>query len=263
MPIRRACSRVLMSAAGAARRLSHGLLFLAGGVRRLDDFKREAAAHYSDFNDQPAEIDSGFNALEARMYRKAVRPGARVCVIGCGTGRDLLPFVAAGHDVVGIEPALAAVERLRATLASRGAAATIVHGFVEDVALPGSFDAMVLSPHCYSYIPGRSRRVAILRKLADHLGPDGRIAINFLRRTGAWSASGVSLAAAAARLTGSDCPWEPHDIVQMMERDGRRTLMFEHFFSPDEISGEIAAAGLRVIDSEVDDFLGPLTIAGR
>lgn len=263
MPLRCGVSAAVIAAAGLARRASHGLLFLAGGLRTIAHFKQAAASHYADFNDRPAEIDSAFNALEARMYRKAVRAGGRVCVVGCGTGRDLLPFVAAAHDTLGIEPALPAVEHLRRTLAARGATSTIVHGFIEDVALPGSFDAIILSPHCYSYIPGRVRRIAILKKLGEHLSPDGRIAINFLRRTGRWSTSGVRLAQFAARLSGSDCPWEPHDIVQLVERGGARTLTFEHFFSVDEITSEVEAAGLRVIDSEVDDFLGPLTIAGR
>src|SRR5262245_54442004 len=112
-------SRMLAGAASAARRVSHGLLFAAGGARRLDDFKRDVSTYFDDYNARRQDIESGFNALEERVYRRHVAPGARVCVIGCGTGRDLLPFVIAGHDVTGIEPAPGPVEILRRTLAAR------------------------------------------------------------------------------------------------------------------------------------------------
>ena len=52
------------------------------------------AGYFDDYAAAAADIDDGLNPLEARLYQHAVRSGARVCVIGCGTGRDLLPFVA-------------------------------------------------------------------------------------------------------------------------------------------------------------------------
>jgi SAM-dependent methyltransferase len=186
-----------------------------------------------------------------------------VCVIGCGTGRDLLPFVAAGHDVVGIEPAAGPVATATRLLRERRSSAPVIHGFIEDVALPGAFDAIIFSPHCYSYIPGSARRVRLLERAAAHLNPGGRIALNFLRRTGSWSRLGVGIAGTMARLTGSDCPWEPHDVVQWAEGPRGRGLMFEHYFLPDEVHGEAARAGLRVMAHELDPFLGALSVVGR
>jgi len=256
------CSAGLAAAAGASRRLSTGLLFLAGGARSIDDFKRDVSEYFADYNLTPGEMQVGFNALEARMYGKHARPGARICVIGCGSGRDLLPFLSAGHEVVGIEAAPQPIEALRRELANRGQQAALMQGFVEDAAIPGAFDLIILSPQCYSYIPGADRRVAVLRRLAGHLAADGRIAISFLRRSGTWSGMGVRLAGWSATLTGSDCPWEAHDVVQQNDIGGRRVLTFEHFFVPSEVEAEASRAGLRVIDAEVDDFLGPMTIVG-
>ena len=263
MSLRRICSRGAATAAYSARRLSHGLAFLAGGFLRLEDFKHDVAGYFDDYSPSTAEIHEGLNPLEERMYRQAVRVGARVCVVGCGTGRDLLPFVAAGHEVVGIEPAPTAVATARRVLREGGGAATVIHGFIEDVELPGMFDAVIFSPHCYSYIPGSARRVAVLEKVRDHLNPDGRIALNFLRRTGSWSRVGVSIAGAVARLSGSDCPWEPHDIAQWAEHRHGRGVFFEHYFLPTEVHDEAARAGLRVVAHELDPFLGALSIVGR
>jgi SAM-dependent methyltransferase len=260
MAIRDHVSAALVIAASGARRFSHGLLFAAGGVRRVADFKRDVASYFEDFLTDPDEIAGGFNAFEARIYGRHVAAGARICVIGCGTGRDLLPFVAAGHEVVGLEPAPGPVAILRRELAARRAEANIIQGFVEDAPIPGRFDAIVLSPHCYSYIPGAARRVAVLAKLREHLTPEGRLLINFLRRTGDWSRAGVTLAAATARLSGSDCPWEAHDTVQLTEHGGRASITFEHFFLPVEVEAEATRAGLRVVGSEVDSFLGALAV---
>lgn len=253
----------MATAAYSARRLSHGLAFLAGGFLRLDDFKHDVAGYFDDYSASPAEIDEGLNPLETRIYRQAVRDGARVCVVGCGTGRDLLPFVTAGHDAVGIEPARGAVATARRVLQEHGASIPVIHGFIEDVELPGMFDAIVFSPHCYSYIPGSARRVKVLEKMSAHLNPDGRIALNFLRRTESWSRLGVRIAGAVARLSGSDCPWEPHDIVQWAEGPRGRGLMFEHYFLPEEVHDEAARAGLRVMAHELDPFLGALSVVGR
>lgn len=263
MSLRRSFSRGALAGAFGARRLSHGLLFAAGGLLRLDDFKRNVAGYFEDYGAAPADINDGLNPLEARMYQRAVKAGGRVCVVGCGTGRDLLPFVAAGHDIVGIEPAAGPVATATRLLRERGSAAPVIHGFIEDVALPGTFDAIIFSPHCYSYIPGSARRVKVLEKVRDHLNPDGRIALNFLRRTGSWSRLGVRIAGAVARLSGSDCPWEPHDVVQWADGPGGRGLMFEHYFLPEEVHREVEAASLRVIAHELDSFLGALSVAGR
>ena len=263
MSFRLSCSRAAAAAAYGTRRLSHGLLFFAGGLLRLDDFKRDVAGYFDDYASAPADIDDGLNPLEARMYQHAVRSGARVCVIGCGTGRDLLPFVAAGHDVVGVEPAAGPVATATRLLRERGSSAAIIHGFIEDVALPGLFDAIIFSPHCYSYIPGSDRRVRVLERVVQHLHPDGRIALNFLRRTGSWSQTGVRIATAVARLSGSDCPWEPHDLVQWADGPRGRSVIFEHYFLPEEVHEEAARAGLRVIHHELDSFLGALSVVGR
>jgi SAM-dependent methyltransferase len=260
LSFRRLSSNAALAVAHATQRLSHGWMFIAGGLLRLDDFKRDIAGYFEDYAALPAEIEEGFNPLEARVYQQMVPRGARVLVIGCGTGRDLLPFVAAGHDVVGIEPAAQPVAILRAVLQQRSAQAQIIRGFVEDEAIPGAFDAVIFSPHCYSYIPGSSRRVDVLKKVRAHLNPGGRIIINFLRRTSSWSATGAGLASAVATLSGSDCPWEPHDVAHLFDSPHGKALVFHHYFLPAEVQAEAAKAELTLIHDEVDSFLGAIAV---
>ena len=215
-----------------------------GGLMRVDDFRTSAAAFYASYLDDRAEILQGLTAAEARIYAAAVPAGARIVVIGCGSGRDLLPLVAAGHEVVGIDPAAQPLATLTALLAERQQTADLIHGFIEDVTLPGSFDTIILAHTCYSYMPDSSRRRALLARLASHLRPNGFLIIHYLYREGSWSQAGRRVAGAIARLCGSDVPWEPYDVVHLVEHGSSGILLFEHFFLPAELSEEAARAGL-------------------
>lgn len=54
--------------------------------------------------------------------------------------------------VTGVEPAPQAVEAATRALRARNLAATLIEGFVEDVPLEGTFDLIMFSYCCYSYM---------------------------------------------------------------------------------------------------------------
>lgn len=173
MGFRRVLSTAATAAAHAADRLSHGLVFVAGGLMTLADHHRLATGAHENALSGAEDAMAGLNPTEERAYRQVVRVGAQLCVIGGGSGRDVLPFVTRGHEVVAVDPDRDALATLTRLLRARELSAVVVPGFAEDVALPGTFDAVILSPHCYSYVPGSSRRVALLDKLRTHLNPGG------------------------------------------------------------------------------------------
>jgi SAM-dependent methyltransferase len=263
LAVRTLLMAVATVAARTAKRLSHGAMMAGGGLLRVDDFRTSAAAFYDGYLDDQAGILEGLTSAEARIYKAVAPAAARIALIGCGSGRDLLPMVAAGHEVVGIEPAAQPLATLRALLAERQQSAHLVHGFVEDVALPGSFDVIILSPHCYSYMPDSSRRRALLARLALHLRPNGRLIINYLHRETNWSQAGRRVAGAIARLCGSDVPWEAHDVVHLVEQGWSGTLLFEHFFLPEELHEEAARAGLERVPGVDVELVPGIAIVGR
>ena len=57
--------------------------------------------------------------------------------------------------------------------------ATLIDGFFEDVPLTGGFGAVIFSFYSYSYIPESHRRIAALRKAADHLTAGGHILVSY------------------------------------------------------------------------------------
>ena len=130
----------------------------------------------------------------------------------------------------------------RRHLEQRGLSADIIEGFFEDVALPDRFDVIIFSYCCYSYIPDSRRRIAALRKAADHLTARGRILVSYLTEQ-----SGdpllMQLARIAAAVSGSDWRPERGDVVHPVDA-AEPLFHYEHQFQPGEIESEALAAGL-------------------
>jgi SAM-dependent methyltransferase len=224
---------------GAGRRISS----VAIGLMPLRDLRAGIEQSWNDFHASPIEIEMGLFPWEQAFVDRFVRPGNRVLVIGCGTGRDIMPLARMGCDVVGVEPAAAAAATARRALAGHGFATTVIDGYVEDVALPGVFDAIMLSYFCYSYIPGRRRRIEVLNKVRAHLNPNGRILLSYSRSSS--PPAGLPWAQAVGRWRRSDWQVEDGDLL-VLQRGEAGLFAYEHVFLGDEIAEEITAAGLEV-----------------
>lgn len=116
---------------------------------------------------------------EARTVHAMVSPGSRILDAGCGPGRHAGHLHALGHRVVGVDvdPVLIA------------AAGTDYPGptfVVQDLAeldLPSKgveagFDAILCAGNVVGFL-AESTRVDVLRRMGEHLAPDGRAVIGF------------------------------------------------------------------------------------
>jgi len=231
---------------GAARfcsRASRVFNHLAAGTLRIPELRAGIERTWEEFAASDAAIAAGLMDWEEDVVRRFLNRDDRVLLVGSGPGRDLVALVAKGFRVTAVEPARRANATAMRHLAVRGLSAEIIEGFIEDVALPSRLDTIVFSYCCYSFIPDSHRRVAVLRKAADHLAPGGRIIISYLTE-----ASGhpmlIRFARAAAVITGSDwCP-ERGDILHPVDTTAPR-YHYEHAFQPAEIEAEANEAGLR------------------
>ena len=111
---------------------SQAFLFLGVGLLRRSDFKDLSLRSWSAYARTDDEARSGLTAWEEATFRQFVKAGDRLCIVGCGSGRDLLPFVRDGHDVVGIEPSPAPAAMLRRILRETSLSATVIEAHVED-----------------------------------------------------------------------------------------------------------------------------------
>jgi SAM-dependent methyltransferase len=98
-----------------------------------------------DLQQQFGQIDI---YLFDQLLRGRIRPGMRVLDAGCGSGRNLVYFLAEGYDVFGVDMDANAVEYTRRLAASR-APALPAGNFrveaIEEMTFPDAFADLVLS----------------------------------------------------------------------------------------------------------------------
>ena len=245
---------------GSLLRVAQGLDFaartcawLAAAFLQMRDIRSDAEMSWGNFNTLDADVDRGLFWWEELLVNRFVKPPDRILVVGCGTGRDLVALSARGHHVTGVEPAPAAVARAREECARRGVAATVVHGYFEDVVLTTPFDMIILSWCCYGYIPESARRIDVLRKARALLTPGGRILLSYAGNRERHRSTRFAFIERAAWLRRSDWHPEEGDVIHPIFT-GRPRFHYEHIFAPGEVEAEASAAGLRTIFHDDSSF---------
>jgi 2-polyprenyl-3-methyl-5-hydroxy-6-metoxy-1,4-benzoquinol methylase len=115
---------------------------------------------------------------EPEIVHDAIRPGASILELGCGTGRITHRLVALGHPVVAVDesPEMLAHVRDAGPVCAR----------IEDLALGRRFDAVLLASHLINTddIPARTALLAACRR---HVADDGAVIIQ--QHAPAWFAA--------------------------------------------------------------------------
>ncbi len=225
--------------ASATRAFNH----LAAGTLTIDELRRGIERTWEDFSASDEAITSGLMDWEEEVVSRFVAATDSVLLVGSGPGRDLVALVQRGYRVTAVEPARRANETAKRHLANRGLTAPIIEGFFEDVPLPGCFDVIIFSYCCYSFIPGSPRRVAALRKAADHLTAGGRVIVSYLTERSGHPML-IRLARLSATISRSDWRPEAGDILHSIDTTAP-VYHYEHPFAAAEIDEEARRAGLR------------------
>jgi SAM-dependent methyltransferase len=238
---------LVASAIALARTLERGATlcaFAAAGALRFDTLGRHAGENWRHYGltQTEADVTTGLFHWERDFYERFLAQGERVLLVGCGSGRDLLPLLEQGYRAEGLEPVATCAEQARALVARRGFTAPVLTADIATATLPGRYDVVIFSWYCYSYIALRARRVATLARLRDHLAPGGRVLISYVLgqpRRLPWR-----LARLVARLSRAD--WRPEYGDVFSARPDTLRIHYEHQFGPREIEDEARAAGFQV-----------------
>lgn len=102
---------------------------------------------------------------EARIVAAAVPPPARLLELGCGTGRMTHELVAAGYAVTAVDESAAMLRHVTG--------ARTVHSSIEDLALPETYDVVLLG----SYLVHGASAAELLAVSRRHVAPGGKVLI--------------------------------------------------------------------------------------
>jgi SAM-dependent methyltransferase len=114
-----------------------------------------------------------FDFLQACFRKHAPRPVRRLFEPACGTGRLLIKFAEAGHDVAGNDLNPRAVEFCNARFGRRGLAPAAVVGDMADFRLRRKVDAAFNMINSFRHLPSEQFARSHLRCVARALGKGG------------------------------------------------------------------------------------------
>ena len=242
-PIRSILYRLLWAVISALDTLANACMYAAVGLLRREDLRVVNEARWARFCAPDEYVDAGLEPWEQRLYDSVLHQGDRVLVVGCGAGRDLLPFCERGCAVTGVERVPALAMAARRHLDRRGLTATVIDAPIETAELPDTFDVVIFSAFVYAYLADSRARISTLERLKRQLSTGGRLVVTY---TDALPRArfGVSIARVVAFLTASD--WKP-DVEDTFARGPARLPFYERSLSPGTVLTELAAAGFQVV----------------
>lgn len=134
---------------------------------------------YAPWADYYDEIFGALNADLDFYLDEARAAGGPVLEIGCGTGRLLLPMLAEGLDVEGLDRSPQMLDRLRAKAELAGLAPRLHCTDMRGFSLPRRYALIVVPFRTFLHLDTQDEQLEFLRTCRAHLLPEGRLIANF------------------------------------------------------------------------------------
>ena len=182
---------------------------------------------------------SGLFDLEVVVLDREFRDCAAILVGAAGGGREVLGLAARGVRADGFDPSPALVDAAHKLLAARGIVSDYVLADPDRVPSQlGVYDGAIVGWGGYSHIPDSAPRIEFLRELASHLKHDSPILLSYWERSGEERL--LMAVARIARFLG-----RLGFAGSRVELGDSTTQGFAHYFTREELEGELVAAGFR------------------
>jgi SAM-dependent methyltransferase len=132
-------------------------------------------------------------AIDLEFYRAAARAsGGAVLDVGCGTGRLLLPFLAEGLDVDGLDSSPEMLERLRMNAAAKGLSPRVTLGDMRAFRMSRRYACVMIPFNAFAHSLSAEEQLDTLRGCHEHLLPGGRLVFDVFSATPAMTAEPVT-----------------------------------------------------------------------
>jgi SAM-dependent methyltransferase len=182
--------------------------------------------------------------LLGRM-RDVVRPGGTILVAGSGAGHEAFELAGAGFSVVGVDFAPRMIDLSRDGARERNLAVEFVQGDLRAHEEPsGSLAAVLFTYDVYSFIPRRSERVALLRRMGCWLEPGGAIFLSARQGQGSYRRAVLTVEWLRRAWGRAPSRWgDTH--TRYVTSEGELARSFVHCFTGARLRREIEDANLR------------------
>ena len=126
------------------------------------------------------DIDKPFFALPDTRFHleRLASADGRILEPACGTGRTLVPFLDAGHDMTGFDASPDMLARCRARCAERGHDPDLSQQRFEDFRYAEPFVAILVPVGTFTLIDDFATAMSVLRRFRDHLRPGGLLVLD-------------------------------------------------------------------------------------
>lgn len=209
------------------------------------------------------------------------RAAGPVLELGCGTGRPMLRWLAAGHDVEGIDASADMLDRLRAHAGERGLSPVVHHGDIAPLDLGRTYAAIVCPAGTFTLVHDDDRIHRALASYHEHLRPGGVLALTAsrlsetrshslqwrIRRTGPRPDGGTVMVHEALLMEPGDRCLTAYNRLETYDPDGhlvdtevRRILL--RSWTQAELQGALEGAGFSAVRALGDED-GWVSVARR
>lgn len=207
---------------------------IKNSVREVYEF---IAAEYDDRIPGVTPADERFTESEMAFVLSKVRPSDRILDMGCGTGRFTVPMATIANQVVGLDLTPAMLEQARRNADKAGVTPELQQGDMCDLPFPDESFDLVTSMLALMHIPPTDRP-RVFSEVSRVLRPGGRAVFGvkngvFEQMSGVDRFASVDITDVAEK-----------NLVFTQTRDGKDRVAAWHSFTPEDLNGLFATAGM-------------------
>jgi hypothetical protein len=224
-----------------------------------DDDLAAATALFYENTDRWLDEDlttSGLAEWEAAAVDRWFPDTGRILIPAAGAGREVLPLVTAGYDVVGFDPSQPLVDLGNHLLTATGTRGALLVAPPNTIPtdIVGPFDAALFGWGGISHVRGRSTRINLLTDIRALMVDGAPLLISFLHRDpdARSFATVCSVATSLQRIRRTDTTVEVGDTVNGS---------FDHYFTMDEMAAELASSGFTEVARSTSPYAHIVAVA--